>query len=233
MKKSTILTFAALGLILGSTPAHASLNVNGDLKTQIRIGSSTVQVPVRVISGTGTPVHATGTALAAEISESGHASMRVDGTELRGLANAQFRITSAAAVRTDADLEEYARAKAYGEASIDAIGSDESEVAVSFNRPAKLLGFIPVFMNEEATVSMESDGKATVKVDNSWWAFMAKNEDRSEAFAADIRTRIAPTVQNSLDASLSAAAKARILSGILASSEATYSTSAEVSASSK
>ena len=77
--------------------------------------------------------------------------------------------------------------------------SSDSEVEVTYKRPAKLFGFLSVYINEKATVKAEKDGSTEVKVRKSWWSFLAKSEARSEEFSSAIKSRVSSDVDVSAE----------------------------------
>ncbi len=100
--------------------------------------------------------------------------------------------------------------------------SSDTQVEVTYKRPAKLFGFISVYVNEKATVKAEKDGSTEVKVRKSWWSFLAKSETRSEEFSSAIKSRVSSDVDISAEGELSASSKAKLVADIKAAAEATY-----------
>lgn len=100
--------------------------------------------------------------------------------------------------------------------------SSDTQVEVTYKRPAKLFGFISVYVSEKAIVKAEKDGSTDVKVRKSWWSFLAKSEDRSEEFSSAIKSRVSSDVDVSAEGELSASSKAKLVADIKAAAQATY-----------
>jgi len=75
-------------------------------------------------------------------------------------------------VKSDSDLEVYAKTLVSKDANIKSIMVNENDTALSYKEPAKLFGFIPIKMS--ATVHVGTDGTVTVKW--PWTSFMVKKK---------------------------------------------------------
>lgn len=155
-------------------------------------------------------------------------NLSVGGDDARSKKDLDMSVWSPTQVQSDDQLNTYAQTIAHNYSSVKAITSTDDSVAVTFERPARLFGFIPVKISEKATVVVNSEGKSTVSVTKSWWAFLASENTKAEELVSKIESKLASEGSLSTSASLSAEAKAKILSDIQVSSNTVYNTSSEV-----
>ncbi len=107
------------------------------------------------------------------------------------------------------------------------VTSTDNSVSVSYNVPAKFLGFLSVNMTEKATVQVVEGGKTTVTVNRPWWVIFAKVNSKSADVSSRIKARI-PTVSASAATKIDASTKAQFVSAIEAAAQADVSGNAEV-----
>jgi hypothetical protein len=131
-------------------------------------------------------------------------------------------IPTVASVQTDTDLKAFNDAVVKSDASVNAVATSENNVSMTFNRPAKLFGFIPVTAKESVNVTADAQGKEKVSVSKSWWSFLASTNFQSDALSSAVQSKLSAEGTLATDASLSATAKAKILSDIQTSSDSIY-----------
>jgi hypothetical protein len=189
------------------------------------------QAAVSVPSLTGVDIGGT----SAGASVSANANVGTQSTTTTTTVNSITTVTtnlptvSSAAVQTDTDLQAYDAAIVKSDASVGAVSTSDNAVTVSFNRPAKLFGFIPVTAKESVNVVADAQGKETVSVSKSWWSFLASTNFQSDTLSSAIQSKLSSEGTLSTNATLSASAKAKILSDIQASSDAVYTSSTNAS----
>jgi len=116
-------------------------------------------------------------------------------------------------VSTSADLDAYARTLIHGDASIKNAYASSDEVSVTYARPVKLFGFIPAHLSEKAEVDVDAQTGAMATVSKSWWGFLASDANY-DSFQTELSTQAASIPSAEVSGSLSASAKADILSRI-------------------
>jgi len=124
--------------------------------------------------------------------------------------SAQVTISTPSAVKTSADLSAYASGVVGGDKNVDAVAASEDSVSVSYKQPAKLFGFIPIFLSATATV--KSTGETTVSY--PWYAFLATTD--SAMVESNVKAATAATLAANAgaDAKLSAATQAKLVEEI-------------------
>ncbi len=232
--KISFIVAMALVAALGTTQAHA-LSLYGDSSTSVKVGSTTT-----VNSNTNANVNSNASSQGSTSASNGSANSQgngtavvdiiVNGDDARLAGNLDMSINSSAMVHSDLNLKNYAAVVAKTDSSINVITSSGNHITVTFNRPGKLFGFVPVTLHEKTNVDVDANGHAQVKVHKPWWAFLAKDDLKTDKLSAEIKSRIEADAQMmanvSANAELSAEAKARILSSIQAGAHAVYSASA-------
>ncbi len=141
--------------------------------------------------------------------------------------NLDTSVWSATQVESDDQLKAYSQTVSQKDTSVSDISSADSSVSVSFKRPAKLFGFIPVHLKEKATVNVDAEGKSSVTVTKSWWSFLTSSNLKSDDLSSRIASKVASEGSLSANATLSASAKAKILSDIQVAASTVYSASVE------
>lgn len=126
------------------------------------------------------------------------------------------RITTAAQVESEEDLEVFKSNMTMKEAAVSEIEtqSNDSSVTVVHKHNGRLFGLIPVTVTSITTVEAKADGETEVHARKSWYSFLVTNESYS---SSEVESRIAnnPTVQANASADLSAQAKAVIAETII------------------
>jgi len=150
-------------------------------------------------------------------------NLMVVGASIRSSGNIDQSINSSAQVQSDDSLNSYAQVVANNDPAINTVSATGNDVTVTYNRPAHLFGFIPVTMNEDANVTVDSTGKAVVAVNKPWWAFLASTSAQSDKFAAAIQSAI-NNGSLTVNGSLSASDKAKVLSAIESADATVYVT---------
>jgi hypothetical protein len=127
-----------------------------------------------------------------------------------------IRITSAAQVESEEDLEVFKSNMALKQSTVAEIEtrSSESKVTVIHKHNGRLFGLIPVTVTSVTTVEAKADGETEVHARKSWYSFLVTNESYS---SSNIETRIEnnPTIQANATSNLSAQAKAVIAEAII------------------
>ncbi len=139
--------------------------------------------------------------------------------------------TGTVTVNAAADLQSVAGTIQSSNSSVASVDvSNDTQVSVTYHRPAKLFGFIETTITEKATVSTDASGKAMISVEKPWWSFLATSDTNSAAFTDALQTRLnasAATMDTvGADGKLSVSGKAYLLTQIEAAAEATYSVNA-------
>lgn len=148
-------------------------------------------------------------------------------TSLGGEANTTSIVTTSAAVAgVSVDLDAYATSLSSADASVTAVNtSSDNAVSVTYKRPAKLFGFIPVSIMETATVKADENGAASASVRKSWWSVFASTDAKTDQFSADLKSRVQGSTSASANAALTTSEKAVYLADINAAAQATYGAS--------
>ena len=223
------------GSVALSLVATAALAASGDMSATMT-AQATVAVPIVVTSTTTaattsiTTTVTTGTDASTSstgVNVSGSATGSTDsGSDVLDISasdamsgDTSMSLSSPAQVSSSDDLNVYAKTLIRGDATIKSAYASDDEVSITYARPAKLLGFIPVKISEKAAITVDSQNAATASVHKSWWSFLATsaNDDSFKA-ALDAQAKSVPAV--SANASLSASARAQILAQIEAAAQA-------------
>ncbi len=203
-----------------TTDSGASSGSNANANSNVNENSDVI---INDASGTGADVSVNG----ADMSVGGTADISLKGDDVRSSGNVDTSISSAAQVGSNVELESYAKTVAYNNATVDVVSTSDNQVAVTYKRPAKLFGFIPVHVKETVKVDVNAEGTASVSVGKSWWAFLAADDLMTGTVSAKLESTLSAhgAFDTSAGASLSAAAKAQILSVINSSEDAVYAAS--------
>lgn len=227
--KFGLTAFAFVALV--ATNAEAAISVNSVSAVGVNASSGTT-----VTASSGSKVNASGSMASSAKATSSSSStndssvfvnISVGGDDSRSNENLDMSIWSSTQVQSDGELKMYAETLAHNDTSVGNISSTDNSVEVSFKRPARLFGLIPVKVSEKAVVKVNSEGKSEVSVKKSWWAFLAADDLKSSDLSVRITAKLAVEDALASNGNLSASAKAKILSDIQVASNNVYSESAE------
>jgi hypothetical protein len=137
-------------------------------------------------------------------------TISVNGDDARSNSNLDTSVSSDAQVQNDASLNTYAEVIAHNDSNVQSVDVNNDQVSMTIDQPAKLFGFIPTTMTEQAVVSVDANGQVQVTTHKPWWAFLAS--DNSDLLVADIKANLGNSA--SASGALSAQAKAKILTAI-------------------
>ncbi len=138
-------------------------------------------------------------------------------------ADLDVSVSSPAQVSTEAELKSYTEAVSKNDASVEAVtASANNEVVVTFERSAKLFGFIPVTIKENVEVVVNEQGEESVSISKSWWSFLTSADLRSDELSTTLESKLNSRGSLSTEATLSASAKAQVVADIQASAQAVY-----------
>ncbi|MES2623001.1 MAG: hypothetical protein V4576_01175 [Patescibacteria group bacterium] len=199
MKTKTILTLLTLTL----AQSASALTVNAALDS-----STSVSAPVPVMATSGTTV-----------------GVNADASNTIILnADATTTVGAGANVNTNASGTTEVMTMNSSANTVSSVNTDnDDKVTVTYKRPAKLFGFIPVSITERATVKVEDDGTRTAEVSQSWWAFMAKANTKTKEFLAALKSRLQANANVSSSTTLTATEKTQYVTEINAAADAAYS----------
>lgn len=214
------------------TSASASSNTSANTSASGYSNSSTSADAMNASSqGSGSAQSNTAVNTSATIDTSGLLNVSISGDSVRSSSATDASVSSPVQVQTGSDLQAYAETVARTDTSVSAVSTTDSDVDVTFKRPAKLFGFIPTTINETAHVSATAEGGSSVVVRKSWWSFLATSDTMSDDLSTSIQSKVSAHGSLSSNATLSSQAKALIISDIQSSSQALYGASADASAS--
>ncbi len=206
---------ASVGVTVGggSSSSSANGNVNANMNVGVKAGanssSSAMTDEMSESNATSGNITVGGTA---DVNANG--SISINGDDARLLSDSSVAPIAAANVSSDTDLKTYAQVVARGDTSVKNVDVKGNDVSVTYERPARLFGFLPVNIKETAHVTVDANGKANVNVDKSWWSFLASDDLQSDQVTSDINASLNANAAVSANGSLTASQKAMILSAI-------------------
>lgn len=117
-------------------------------------------------------------------------------------------VTSPTMVSTESDLEAFASSEMAADSQLEKVEFTSDAVTVWYTYPAQLLGFIPMQLSVQATVS--ADG--TVSVRYPWYSFMTASASADRV--ASLENQIDSTMSGQVEGAFSARTQAQILSDV-------------------
>jgi hypothetical protein len=116
-------------------------------------------------------------------------------------------VSSPASVQSKSDLSAYASGVVRADTDVSNASLSAKAVSLAYRQPAKLFGFIPVYL--QATATVNADGSTNVSY--PWYAFLTTKD--SATLESDVRVATKDTVSANADvnAGFSAATQAKLL----------------------
>jgi hypothetical protein len=183
-------------VIDASTSANVSGNASANSNSQ---GNSGAQQNANVSANTATNA-------SANVTANPVISLTRDDVAAQG--TTQASVTSADTVRSNDDLSAYAHSVIQADANVSAVTLSPASVSVTYQEPAKFLGFIPVML--DTTVTVDGSGNATIS--HPWYAVFDTTD--ATGLQAKVSAATNPTVSAHANASFSAATQAQLLAEI-------------------
>lgn len=205
-------------MLVGSAQAQTGVNVGGSGGASVNVGSDGTDVSVDadadVSADADTSVDSdtdSGTDADANGSTRAVGELRLTQKQAASASlDAESAELSAGSVANSEDLSLYATSMLKRDAAIEEVHADGNRVSLTYNLPARFLGFIPTTISAEATV--ENTGE--VDLDYPWYRFLFAVEG-SKDLQARLETR-AKEVLARADASggFSASSEAELLAAL-------------------
>lgn len=141
-------------------------------------------------------------------------------SDLSAQAGTQASVTTATAVRSNDDLSAYANSVIKTDANVSGVTLSSAAVSVTYQEPAKFLGFIPVMLDTTVTV----DGNGNTTVSHPWYAVFDSAD--SAGLQSEVSAATNTTVSANANASFSAATQAQLLAEIHEAMKSSFDASA-------
>ena len=206
-------------LLSASAVQALAVDANGYSSTGVGVGTNgTIDIDANVsadVSATSSNTSNTGANTSASGSDTTNAEatvgpITITRADVSTEGETQATVTTAAAVRTGADLSAFASTVVRTDGDVSAAQASDAAVSLAYKQRAKLFGFIPIFM--DATVTVKANGETTISY--PWYAFLTVTD--SASLESDVKAATAATVaaNANVDAKLSAAVQAQLLDEI-------------------